>query len=186
MEVGVLSDHTAILMEMAASRADDGVEIVDCIQVYVGERFVDGRPEVLSWLQFRSVGWLANEPDAVGNGEVFRAVPTGIVELKHDDAVAPGGGGACEGFEQLGEEGFVDAVRQEPDSLAAGGSNESGDVEPFVAVMAERDRPLADGCPDPTVDWLQSEAMLVCRPDLNRLVGMFRFFFGQRVGELFF
>ena len=185
MEVGVLGDHAAILMEMAASRADDDIEIVDCVEVFVGERFVDERPEVLGWLQFRAVGWLVDEPDAVGNGEVLRAVPTGVVELKHDDAVASGAGGACEGFEQLGEEGFVDAVRQEPDGLAAGRGNESGDIEPFVAMMAERDRPLADGRPDPTVDRLQPEAVLVRRPDLDRLVGMFRFFFGQRVGELF-
>src|SRR5450830_937869 len=63
MEVGVLGDHTAILMEMAASRADDDIEIVDCVEVFVGERFVDERPEVLGWLQFRAVGWLVDEPD---------------------------------------------------------------------------------------------------------------------------
>ena len=70
MEVGVLGDQAAILMEMAASHADDGVEIVDCVEVFIGERFVDERPEVFGWLQFRSVGWLVNEPDAVGNGKV--------------------------------------------------------------------------------------------------------------------
>src|SRR5450759_2804250 len=71
MEVGMLGDHAAILMEMAASRADDDIEIIDCVEVFVGERFVDERPEVLGWLQFRAVGWLVDEPDAVGNGEVF-------------------------------------------------------------------------------------------------------------------
>ena len=172
-------------MEMAASRADDEIEIVNCVEVFVGEHFVDERPEVFGRLQLRAVGWLVDKPDAVGNCEVFRCVPSGIVELEHDDAVTPGAGGACESFEQLGEEGFVDAVRQEPDGLAAGRGNESGDVEPFVAVMAERDRPLADWRPDPAVDRLQAEAMLVRRPDLDRLVGMFRSFLGARVGELF-
>jgi hypothetical protein len=64
MEVGVLGDHAAILIEMAASRADDDIEIVDCVEVFVGKRFVDERPEVLGWLQFRAVGWLVDEPDA--------------------------------------------------------------------------------------------------------------------------
>ena len=50
-------------------------------------------------LQFRGTGGLVDEPDAVGDGQVFRCVPTGIVELEHDDAVAPGAGFACEGFE---------------------------------------------------------------------------------------
>jgi len=66
---------------------------------------------VFGRLQFRCAGGLVDEPDAVGDGQVFRCVPTGIVELEHDDAVAPGAGFACEGFEQLGEEGFVEAVR---------------------------------------------------------------------------
>jgi hypothetical protein len=76
---------------------------------------------------------------------------------------------ACEGFEQLGEEGFVDAVRQEPDGLAARRSNEGGDIEPFVAMMDERDRPLADRRPDTAMDRLQPQALLVRRPDLDRL-----------------
>lgn len=105
-------------------------------------------------LQFRCAGGLVDEPDAVGDGQVFRCVPTGIVELEHDDAVASGAGVACEGFEQLGEEGFVDTVRQEPDGLAARRSNEGGDVEPFVAMVAESERSLADRCPDTAMDRL--------------------------------
>jgi len=54
---------------------------------------------VFGRLQFRSTGGLVDEPDAVGDRQVFRCVPTGIVELEHDDAVAPGAGFACEGFE---------------------------------------------------------------------------------------
>ncbi len=124
-----------------ASRANDDIEMVNCVEVFVGEHFIDERPKVLGQLQLAAVGWLVNEPDAVGNCEVFRCVPPGIVALEHDDAVAHGAGGACEGFEQLSKEGFVDAVRQELDGLAAGRGNESS-VEPFVAMMAERDRPL--------------------------------------------
>ncbi len=85
----------------------------------VGERLIHERPKVFSRLQFRAVGCLVDKPDAVRDGQVFRRVPASIVELKHDDTVAAGAGVACEGFEQLGEEGFVDAVRQEPDGLAA-------------------------------------------------------------------
>ena len=58
----------------------------------VGERLVDERPEVFGWLQFRVVGWLVDEPDAVRDRQVFRRVPAGIVELKNDDAVASGAG----------------------------------------------------------------------------------------------
>jgi hypothetical protein len=47
-------------------------------------------------------------------------------------------------------------------------------VQPLVSVMAERNRSLAPGCPDPAADWLQAEAVLVLRPDLDRPVGMRR------------
>jgi hypothetical protein len=81
-------------------------------------------------------------------------VPAGIVELEHDDAVAPGAGFACEDFEQLGEEGFVEAVRQIPDGLPARGCNEGGDVEPFVAMVAESEQSLANRRPDAAMDRL--------------------------------
>jgi hypothetical protein len=110
----------AITIAMAIKSANDDIEMVNCVEVFVGEHFIDERPKVLGQLQLAAVGWLVNEPDAVGNCEVFRCVPPGIVALEHDDAVAHGAGGACEGFEQLSKEGFVDAVRQELDGLAVG------------------------------------------------------------------
>ena len=51
--------------------------------------------------------------------------------------------------------------------------------------MAERDRPLADRCPDPALDRLQAEPMLIRSPDLDRLVGMLVGFFGNRLREAF-
>jgi hypothetical protein len=52
------------------------------------------------------VGRLVDEPDAVGDREVLWTVPAGIIELKHDDAVAPGAGLACKGVEQLAKQGL--------------------------------------------------------------------------------
>ena len=52
-------------------------------------------------------------------------------------------------------------------------------------MMTERDRPLADWRPDPAMDRLQAEPMLIRSPDLDWLVRMLRGFFGHRVGELF-
>lgn len=77
-------------MQSAASLGDGGVDIVDGIEVSVGEGFVDERPKMLGRLQFRGARGLIDEPDAVRNREVFRRVPAGIVELQHDDAVAAG------------------------------------------------------------------------------------------------
>jgi len=140
---------------------------------------------VLGGLEFRAVGWLIDEPDAVWDGQIFRPMPTGIVELEHDDAVASGAGLARKGFEQLYKERFVDAIRQIPDGLSARRRDEGGDVEPFIAVMTECNRPLADRRPDPATDRLQADPVLIRGPDLDRLIGMLGGFFGRRVDELF-
>lgn len=119
MEIGVLRDEVAGVMERATSFCDDVVEIVDGVEELVDDRLVDERPEVFSRLDFRGVGRQVDEPDPVGDGEVLQRVPAGIVEHEDDDAVTPGAGCAREVGEQLFEEGFVDAVRYIPDGLAA-------------------------------------------------------------------
>jgi hypothetical protein len=53
-------------------------------------------------------------------------------------------------------------------------------------VVAERDRPLADGRPDPAADRLQAEAVLVRGPDLDGAVGVFRRGLRDRLVQLFF
>ena len=141
---------------------------------------------MLGGLEFGTIGGLIDEPDAVWDGQIFRAMPTSIVELEDDDAITSGAGLAREGFEQLYKERFVDAVRQIPDGLAARRRDEGGDVEPFIAVMTERHRPLADRRPDPAADWLQADPVLIRCPDLDRLIWMLGGFFGRRAGELFF
>src|SRR3954452_5791948 len=57
--------------------------------------------------------------------------------------------------------------------------DEGGDVEPLVAVVAKRDRPLTFGRPDPAQDRLQANAVLVRGPDLDRRVRVL----GPRLGD---
>ena len=70
MEIGVLRVDFFVVRQIAASVGDDGIEIVDGVEVGVGERFIDERPQVLGGLELRAVGRLVDEPDAVGDGEV--------------------------------------------------------------------------------------------------------------------
>src|SRR4051812_48036700 len=69
--------------------------------------------------------------------------------------------------------------------LSPGGRHEGGDVEPFVAVMAEGDRPLPARRPDPARDRLQPDAVLVRAEERDRPAGVARFFRGEYVGEFF-
>ena len=51
--------------------------------------------------------------------------------------------------------------------------------KPLVAVVADGDRPLTFGRPDPAQDRLQANAVLVRGPDLNRRVRVL----GPRLGD---
>ena len=66
-----------------------------------------------------------------------------------------------------------------------GWAHEGGDVQPLVAVVTERDRPLAFGRPDPAQDRLQANAVLVGRPDLDRLARVLRPLLGDGLLQLF-
>lgn len=186
MKIGVAFDDVWILMEEAASLGNSSIEVIDCCKVPIDERFVDEGPEVLGRLEFRTAWRLIDQPNAVRDRKVFRAVPAGIVELKDNDAIAASAGLTREGVEQLGKERLVDPVREIPDSLSARGRDEADDVEPFVAMVTERDRPLANRRPNPTMDRLEAEPMLIRGPDLDRLVWMLLGFFGDRVDEFFY
>src|SRR4051794_27067068 len=73
-----------------------------------------------------------------------------------------------------------------PEPLAGARLHEGGDVQPLVAVVTKRDRPLAFGRPHPPDDRLQANAVLIRGPDLNRFVRVLCRFLGNDRGQLFF
>lgn len=113
-------------------------------------------------------------------------MPAGIIKLQDDDAIAAGTRLACEGGEQFGKERLVDPVGKIPDRLSARGRDEAGHVEPFVAMVTEGNRPLPDRRPNPAMDRLEAEPMLIRGPHLDSFVGMLGDLLGDRVGEFFY
>lgn len=112
-------------------------------------------------------------------------MPAGVVEDEHDGAVYAGVSFAREGFEQRREKRFRDAVMHIPESLAARRRDEGGHIEPVEAVMAMRDRPLADGRPNAPCNGLQADPVFVAGEDLDRPLWMFRGFLRDGVFEVF-
>ena len=170
MEVGVRSEGGGI--ELATALGDGGAEFVERGDVPIDDRLIHQRPEMLGRLEFGRVGRQEDEADPLGDDRALGSMPAGIVEHEDDAALAAGAGLTGEAGEQFGEEGLGEAAAEIPERLAAGRLHEGGDVQPLVPMMAERNRPLADGRPDPAADRLQAEAVLVLRPDLDRAVGM--------------
>ena len=170
MEVGMRLEGSGI--ELATAFGEDGAEVVQRGEVPIGNWLIHQRPEMLGRLEFGGIGWQEDEADPIGDGQAFGSMPAGVVEHEDAAAGAPCTGLAREGGEQFGKEGLGEAAAEIPDDLAAGRLHEGGDVQPLVAVMAEGDRPLTNGRPDPAADRLQAKAVLVLRPDLDRPVRM--------------
>lgn len=86
---------------------------------------------------------LEYEPDAIWHSQIFRAMPSGIVELQDDPLVLAGarrfGEVRQNGFEQL----LAHRIRDVPHRGARGWLHEAPDIKPFVAVMAERNGTFA-------------------------------------------
>lgn len=171
--------------ELAASIGENGVDVGELFVATVGDRFVDERPQTFGRLELWCVGRQKDETHAGRNCESCFAMPSGIVEDENDAALFFRADGLGEVGQQFFEERLADAVGQIPDRLAARRLDEGGDIEPLIAMMAERQRPLFDGRPDAAADRLQPEAMLVGRPDLDGLARMLPRFFGGDFRELF-
>ena len=84
MEQGVCADRIVLPDQGDAALANDFFEVLDGLEMSIGEGFVDELPKVLCRLQLRAMGGLEYKTDTVGHAQVFGTVPSGTVELKHD------------------------------------------------------------------------------------------------------
>ena len=151
----------------------------------VGDGFVGERPQVLGRLEFRGVGRQEAEPDAVGDAQPLADMPAGAVEHQDDGLVRAGADCGGETVEHALEQRDIDAIGQLPFDRAGGWPHKTVEVEPFVLVRADRHRALAAPGPNPPDERLQTEAMLVEGPQLDRAAGRLGLGRVHRGGEVF-
>ena len=175
----VCPEAEQLALEDPATVCDRAFQISEGLEAPVGERLIQDGPEVFSRLKLGRVWGQVDKPDPIRNSQVGRGVPAGVVELKHDHALASRPGLTGKQRQQRGKERLGDAVRHIPEHLAGDRLDEGGDVQPLVPVVAKCDGPLALGRPDPAQDRLQPDAVLVGRPDLDRFVRVL----GSRLGD---
>ena len=162
-----------------ATVCDRAFQIREGLEILVCERLIQNGPEALSRLKLGRVRGQVDGPDPVRHNQVGRGVPAGAVENEHDDAIPSRPGLAGKQGQERGEERLGHPVRDVPEGLARGRLHEGGHVQPLVAVVTHRDRPLTLGGPHPPDDRLQADAVLVRGPDLDRLVRVL----GSRVSD---
>ena len=112
-------------------------------------------------------------------------MPSCAIELEDDPLLFAGARRFGEVQKNCFEQLLAHRIRDVPNRCARGRLNKAPDVEPFVAVMAERGRPLPLGRPNASQDGLQPDPMLIHRPDLDGGVRMLLFFFSGGVLQFF-
>ena len=185
MEAGDGSGCLRVLREPDASCLDDGLRLVERIEMPVDDRLVDQLPQAFSGLQFGRIGRQVDEPDPVGNDQAGLGVPARIVEDGKDDAPDARAGFLREGVEQRLEQRLGDAVRDIPEGFAGRRRDEGGDVEPLIAMMPGGQRALSARRPDAAHDRLQADPALIGCKDFDRRVWMLGLFLGDRLAKLF-
>src|SRR5215218_2180723 len=175
----VCPEAELIAVEDPATVCDRAFQIGEGRKGAVRERLIQNGPEVLDGLKLGRVRGQVGEPEALRHNQVGRGVPAGAVEPEHDDAIPSRPGLARKQGQQRRKERLGHPVRHVPEHLAGDRLHEGGDVQPLVAVVAEGDRPLTLGGPHPPDDRLQADAVLICGPDLDRLVRVL----GSRVSD---
>lgn len=174
MPEGCTSYDVGIAPEGDATPGDGLAEGGEVGEAPVGDGLVGQRPEVFGRLQFRGVRRLEDEAYTIGRGDAIADMPTGVVQLKDNGLVRTGANLAGEGFQGGLESLDIDGVEQEPHHLATGRADEAVEVEPLEAVATSGKGPVPLGCPDPTGQRLQAEAVFVERPNLHLPQGVRR------------
>ena len=113
-------------------------------------------------------------------------MPAGIVELEDDAFLLAYAGRLGEVSQNCLEHVLADRIGDVPNRAAGRGFDKPGDIEPFETMMANGDRAFSDGRPDAAPDRLQTDPMLVGRPDFDNGAGMPALFFSGGALQFFF
>src|SRR3954463_1609302 len=107
----VCPEAELIALEASATVRDDAFQIGEGLEVLVGERLIQNRPEVFCGLKLRRIPGQVDEPDPLRHDQVGCGVPAGVVEPEYDDALLSRPGLAGKQRQQRGEERLGHSIR---------------------------------------------------------------------------
>jgi hypothetical protein len=152
-------------------------QFVEGREVAVDQRCIGERPEVLSRLQLRRIGWQEQKMDMLGHPQSDAGMPPGAVEHEDDLLLGAGADLPGEGGEFHLEQVDADRGGQVEDGAPRadrGGVDEAHQPTPGEAVLHRGVGPRAGRRPRAAQERFEPDAMLVGRhhsPQLDRRLG---------------
>lgn len=184
MVAGRRLEPTDLLAQVLEACKQGVLELVDGGEDASGERVVGERPEPFGGLQFGTVGGQEDEMHADGDREIRRRMPAGLVEHEHDRLAGSRTNRLGECAEREAGRGRIDARQDEPVGLAGRRPDPAVEPGPLVAGVDRYARRTPLGAPDPAQDGLESDAMLILRPDFDARARMGALDLGYLLAQL--
>src|SRR5579863_10297611 len=103
-------------------------------------------PQMLNWIDLRAVSWLLDQTNVLWNHQLVRAMPTGLIDLHHDEKVG-------EGLAHMREKEIhhlrVSGRQDEGRKPAKRRSNDGEDIHRLAHHLRWNRRPYSRWCPTP-------------------------------------
>lgn len=164
MEEGVLGQEIELLFEPSALTAENFSQLFEGVKATIGERSIGKRPEALSGLEFRRIGWKRHDFETRRPSHLGRTMKPRTIFHQHNVMVGSSFNTATEGSDD-GLIGGLGDLRNEPEATLAGFRPDEGiDVQPLVTRLDRCSEGLPPGCPERTADGLEAHPMLVHCP----------------------
>jgi len=148
------------------------LQMIECTNPSVGDRFLQAGPKTFRWLQLRGVGRQCKDFDSGRKLHVCRLVKARLIPKQQDDfvfvRVLKG-----EGFESQCGQLAAHGRKKKPMGFSRGRIYKTIDVDPLVLNPVYRPWFRVDFAPLTTDYRLQAEAGFIFCPDFNLLAGIF-------------
>jgi hypothetical protein len=164
--------HLWVRLKPAAALSLDLFQFIQRGEDAIGQRLVRKRPQPLGRLHLWRIGWQEQQVDTLWELELSTAVPPCPIQNQHDlfvwscsHLVGKSGQGA-------GEHLNIHAGQQQPTGLPTLRMDKGKDLHPFIALGHWGFHRCSLCGPDPSQDGLETDTVLVHRPELNLRLGV--------------
>lgn len=161
-------DEVRVVGQDTAALPENLIKVTQCLEILIGQWLVGQRPQMLCRLNFRRVRGQEHQLYAFRNLQVIGDMPSCAIKDQDNMLARTSADLTGKGCENGTEQCRVDAVHDIPHHLAGRRTDKAVHMKPLEPMVAMGDGTAAARGPDRPKDRLQSDSVLIERPDFDR------------------